>query len=188
MSKTKHPVGRSRRPGDGHGDPVVIAASVPGRSGPASPGSLEFRSAQDWKSGARVSGDRRESELPTLRAGWADLFRRPPRKGISRRLPLYALAYNTQARAHGGLRPATRHKLLQADREEPSTGATTRRRERRGALSPGSRLVREWQGRSYTVEVTDRGFLYGGRQYRSLSEVARTITGARWSGPRFFGL
>ena len=50
------------------------------------------------------------------------------------------------------------------------------------------RLVRDWHGRSHTVEVTDRGFLYAGRHYRSLSEVARAITGARWSGPRFFGL
>jgi hypothetical protein len=62
------------------------------------------------------------------------------------------------------------------------------RRKQAGALTPGSRLVREWHGRSHTVEVGDNGFLYAGRRYRSLSEVARAITGARWSGPRFFGL
>jgi hypothetical protein len=61
------------------------------------------------------------------------------------------------------------------------------RRKREGAPA-GSRLVREWHGRSHTVEVTERGFLYGDQHYRSLSEVARAITGARWSGPRFFGL
>jgi hypothetical protein len=187
MSRTKHPAVKLRHDGDGHGDPVVIAASVPGQSAPASPGSL--KSARPKIGGlehelAEIAG----LDQPTLRARWADLFRRPPPKGISRRLLLYALAYDAQAKAHGGLRPATRHKLLQAGREEPSTGATTRRRERRGTLSPGSRLVREWQGRSYTVEVTDCGFEYAGHQYRSLSEVARAITGARWSGPRFFGL
>ena len=57
-----------------------------------------------------------------------------------------------------------------------------------GTLSPGSRLVREWHGRSHTVEVTEHGFLYEGHRYRSLSSVARRITGARWSGRRFFGL
>ena len=57
-----------------------------------------------------------------------------------------------------------------------------------GTLSAGSRLVREWHGRSHTVEVTENGFLYEGDRYRSLSSVARRITGARWSGRRFFGL
>ena len=56
------------------------------------------------------------------------------------------------------------------------------------ALAPGSRLIREWRGRTHTVEVLDRGFRCDGKQYRSLSAIARAITGARWSGPRFFGL
>ena len=60
--------------------------------------------------------------------------------------------------------------------------------DRQMKLPPGSRLVREWHGRSHTVEVLDAGFLCDGRHYGSLSEVARTITGARWSGPRFFGI
>ncbi len=55
-------------------------------------------------------------------------------------------------------------------------------------LKPGVRLLREWGGRTHQVTVTDDGFDYGGKHYRSLSEIARTITGARWSGPRFFGL
>ena len=55
-------------------------------------------------------------------------------------------------------------------------------------LAPGSRLVREWNGRTYTVDVLETGYLCDGQDYRSLSEVARAITGARWSGPRFFGL
>jgi Protein of unknown function (DUF2924) len=53
---------------------------------------------------------------------------------------------------------------------------------------PGSRLVREWQGTTYTVDVLDDGFFYKEKSYRSLSAIALVITGARWSGPRFFGL
>ena len=52
----------------------------------------------------------------------------------------------------------------------------------------GTRLVREWQGTLHEVIVLDRGYLWKGKTYRSLSEIARSITGARWSGPRFFGL
>jgi len=122
-----------------------------------------------------------------LGAAWAGLFGRPPPKGLSRRLLHYAAAYLAQAKLYGGLTPATRRKLLQAARTRPGSVDGTPRRKRPGALSPGSRLVREWHGRCHTVEVTERGFLYAGRRYRSLSEVARTITGARWSGPRFFG-
>ena len=58
----------------------------------------------------------------------------------------------------------------------------------RVALQPGARLVREWNGRAYIVEVTDDGFLLDDKLYRSLSAIARAITGAHWSGPRFFGL
>ena len=55
-------------------------------------------------------------------------------------------------------------------------------------LAPGTRLLREWNGRTHQVDVTDDGFVWNGETYRSLSAVARAITGARWSGPRFFGL
>lgn len=56
------------------------------------------------------------------------------------------------------------------------------------AAKPGSHLVREWNGRTYQVEVVDGGYIMDGRSWRSLSAVARYITGARWSGPRFFGV
>jgi hypothetical protein len=55
-------------------------------------------------------------------------------------------------------------------------------------LEPGIRLVREWNGRTYSVDVIEGGFVWDGRVHRSLSVIARMITGARWSGPRFFGL
>ena len=56
------------------------------------------------------------------------------------------------------------------------------------SLRPGAKLVREWHGRTHVVVVTDRGFDYSGSSYRSLTQVAKLITGAHWSGPRFFGL
>ena len=62
------------------------------------------------------------------------------------------------------------------------------RRRLRIASSWGSRLVREWHGRTHTVEVTDSGFEYAGKLYSSLTKIAFEITGAQWSGPRFFGL
>ena len=55
-------------------------------------------------------------------------------------------------------------------------------------LKPGTRLVREWNGRTYTVTITEDGFAYNGMTYSSLTKIARIITGAHWSGPRFFGL
>jgi hypothetical protein len=127
-------------------------------------------------------------DLPALHAAWADTMGRPPRKGISRRLLEHAAAYGAQANVHGGLKPAVGRKLLQSTRTHPVPRDGSSRRHHHDTLSPESRLVREWHGRCHTVEVTERGFLYAGKRYRSLSGVARAITGARWSGPRFFGL
>jgi hypothetical protein len=125
---------------------------------------------------------------PALRLAWESMFGRPPPRGLSRRLLEHAAAYNAQARIHGGLKPSARRQLLRAARTQPGKPDGPPRQTRRSAPPPGSRLIREWQGRPHTVEVTEHGFLYAGRRYRSLSEIARTITGARWSGPRFFGL
>jgi hypothetical protein len=126
--------------------------------------------------------------LELLHELWARRYGRPPPRTLSRRLLELAAAYDLQARFYGDLRPALRRKLLQMasqGRDDPRRGNL---RKPKPVLSQGSRLVREWHGRTHTVEVTDRGYLYAGRQFRSLSEVAREITGARWSGPRFFGL
>jgi hypothetical protein len=123
--------------------------------------------------------------LESLRELWARRYGRRPPRSLSRRLLESAAAYDIQARIYGGLKPALRRKLLQASAKKPAPGKIHKPQ----AMPPaGSRLVRDWHGRSHTVEVTDRGFLYAGRHYRSLSEIARAITGARWSGPRFFGL
>src|SRR5262245_35786792 len=123
-----------------------------------------------------------------LAEAWAAHFGRPPPRGLSRRLLELAAAYHAQANVYGGLRQSTRRKLI--DRARRRATATEKKPERkpRVTLSPGTRLVREWHGRTCTVEVTEQGFLYAGQRYRSLSAVARAITGARWSGRRFFGL
>jgi hypothetical protein len=127
-------------------------------------------------------------DMEALRATWAEIYGRPAPKFMSRRLLELAAAYNAQAKVYGGLKPATRRKLLQIASARTGSPADATPRKPRAALAPGSRLVREWQGRTHMVEALEDGFLYGGRRYRSLSEIARVITGARWSGPRFFGL
>ncbi len=117
---------------------------------------------------------------------WTRIYGATPPKGIGRRLLEYAAAYELQAHEHGGLNPAIRQRLrrLATSNERPVKTSTRAAK----ALAPGSRLVRQWRGRTYIVDVVENGFLCGGKRYRSLSKLAHAITGARWSGPRFFGL
>ena len=82
--------------------------------------------------------------------------------------------------------PEPQRQLRQIAQELKSGGQATRRL--RPQLKPGTRLLREWQGRTYEVVVLDDGFCWQGTQYRSLSAIARKITGTAWSGPLFFGL
>ena len=97
-----------------------------------------------------------------------------------------AVAYRMQELTLGGPRPQTQRRLRQIVQEFKKTGAT---RVRTGPeLKPGTRLLREWQGRTYEVLVLDDGFSWQGKHYRSLSAIARKITGTAWSGPLFFGL
>lgn len=165
-----------------------VSPTLAGRSGPAA---VPTESSNTTNATIRTLDDRLAKiarlDIPALQAAWVGLFGRPPPKGISRRLLEHAAAYAAQANVYGNLKPSVRRKLLQAARTPLSSVNGTSRHNQRDALSLGSRLVREWHGRCHTVEVTERGFLYAGQQYRSLSEVAREITGARWSGPRFFG-
>lgn len=91
------------------------------------------------------------------------------------------LAYELQARQHGGLRKRTRSALeAVVAKGVPEVSAKV--------ATAGTRLVREWNGARHVVDITKEGAVYRGKPYRSLSAVAREITGARWSGPRFFGL
>lgn len=115
-------------------------------------------------------------DLHDLREEWRKRYGEPP-KMRSKELLARLLAWRIQADAFGGLDAAT-VRLLNSDRVLP----------RRPVLSPGTRLAREWQGRRHEVDVLEKGFRYDGSDYRSLSEVARAITGTRWNGLRFFGL
>ncbi len=120
-----------------------------------------------------------------LRAEWRRLFRTEPPQ-LSRDLILRAVAHRLQERVHGGLAPATLRRLTNLGRELRAEGQVTP--DLGPQIRPGARLVREWRGRTHTVEVTDRGFEYAGVTFPSLSPIAEAITGAHWSGPRFFGL
>jgi hypothetical protein len=88
--------------------------------------------------------------------------------------------------ALGGLRPERQRQLRQFAQQ--LNESQERRIRPRPELKPGTRLVREWQGRTYEVVVLDDGFSWQGTSYRSLSALARKITGTAWSGPLFFGL
>jgi hypothetical protein len=121
-----------------------------------------------------------------LRAEWRRLYRAHPPKRVARDLLLLAVAWKIQEQAHGGLGVATRRRVADLAATLERDGDVTRNRVAR--LKPGARLVREWRGETHTVIVLEDGFEWRGRQWRSLSVIARAITGGHWSGPRFFGL
>jgi Protein of unknown function (DUF2924) len=108
----------------------------------------------------------------------------PP--NLSRELLVRAVAHRMQELALGGLRPEPRRQLLQIAQQFKQTGQATIRA--RPELKPGTRLMREWQGRTYDVLVLDDGFSWHNTRYRSLSAPAKKITGTAWSGPLFVGL
>ena len=119
---------------------------------------------------------------PDLAARWKVVHGAPPPKGMSRRLLLLALAYQLQADAYGALDSKTSRYLRAVAAGRPGAVRPL------PALKTGMRLMREWNGRTHVVDVTEDGLLWSGKTYPSLSAIARAITGARWSGPRFFGL
>ena len=120
-----------------------------------------------------------------LRLGWRKLHRSGPPLGLSRDLMIRALAHELQERAQGAPSAALRRRLQTMARELA-----------RGASSfdpgivpkTGTTLVRQWRGHTHAVLVREDGFEYEGQHYRSLTVIAERITGAHWSGPRFFGL
>jgi hypothetical protein len=103
-----------------------------------------------------------------------------------RELLIRAIAYRMQEVVLGGLRPEQQRQLRQIAEELKEGGQATIRL--RPQLKPGTRLIREWRGRTYEVVVLDDGFSWQGTQCSSLSAIARKITGTAWSGPLFFGL
>ena len=124
-----------------------------------------------------------------LREEWRRLFRsEPPR--ISRDLFARALAYRLQELEFGGLPKWVRQTLAgsAAAADLVGTGGAQAPKPAPPRLKPGARLVREWHGRTHSVIVLDDAFEFEGRRCRSLTQIACEITGAHWSGPRFFGL
>ena len=123
-------------------------------------------------------------DLPylNLAARWQAVHGAPAPKGMSLRLLLLALAYRLQADAYGALDSKTSRYLCAV------AAGTSEAVRPLPSLKPGMRLMREWNGRTNVVDVTEEGLLWSGETYPSLSAIARAITGARWSGPRFFGL
>ncbi|HVT26697.1 MAG TPA: DUF2924 domain-containing protein [Lacipirellulaceae bacterium] len=121
-----------------------------------------------------------------LHAMWGRLFRyRAPKKFARDHLEL-GIAWKLQAQISGGLNSATRRRLDELARTLTTKPDPTQKRTT--TLKPGARLIREWAGKSHEILVTEEGFVWEGRIWTSLSVIAREITGARWSGPRFFGL
>ncbi|SDL83713.1 DUF2924 domain-containing protein [Aliiruegeria lutimaris] len=135
-----------------------------------------------------------QTDLPELireieafdRAGclvrWEASFGGPPPKYLSIRFLQRVLIHDLQCRVLGWYSVPVRRVLKSAMPNGAGQGKAS------PAPSPGAHLVREWNGRTYRVEVTASGYVLDGQSYRSLSAVARRITGANWSGPRFFGL
>ena len=124
--------------------------------------------------------------LGELRQQWRVLYKAEASPHLSRELLLRAVAYRMQEVALGGLRPERQRQLRQFAQQ--LNGSQAVRIRPRPELKPGTRLMREWQGRTYEVVVLDHGFSWQGTRCNSLSAIARKITGTAWSGPLFFGL
>lgn len=115
-----------------------------------------------------------EMKPGALRQEWERAFGMPTPR-ISAELLKMGLAYCLQEKVHGGLSRSSRTALKASIHQGPT-------------IKPGTRLVRSWNGRTVTVQVTENGFFYEDREFTSLSAIAREVTGTNWSGPRFFGL
>lgn len=134
--------------------------------------------------------DERLSALATmspaqLRGEWVQVIKTEP-PAVGRTLLSLAVAHRLQEKALGGMPSAQARVLARLGAQFARTGDIGT--DAAATLKTGSRLVRDWQGECHHVLICDDGYRYRDQHFRSLSEIARTITGARWSGPRFFGL
>lgn len=135
----------------------------------------------------RVGLDRLDMlDANALKRRWTDTGRPPLPKFMRRAMILRAVAHALQEDTLGGLDAATRKRLDQLVRQIVPPGDRAPRPAMR--IKPGTRFIREWEGRTHTVTAESRGFLWEDRRYGSLSAVARAITGTRWNGLVFFGL
>jgi hypothetical protein len=125
-----------------------------------------------------------ESDEESLRQKWAQLFGFKPSPLLSRLFITRSIAYRLQEKVFGELRPSVQRLLDQVYDAGPDADLPVPKKR----ASAGTILIREWRGVRHRVTVLDEAVIYRGQRYKSLSEVARFITGARWSGPRFFGI
>lgn len=131
-------------------------------------------------------------DMKELRARWRELFDIPP-PPYSKALMVGRIGYRIQELVRGGLAEWAKEELAACVPEgsidtDAGTVQRMRRRKHREGLAVGTRLVREFDGERHEVVVTRQGFEWQGRAFRSLSAVAREITGTNWNGPKFFGL
>jgi hypothetical protein len=127
-----------------------------------------------------------EMDRNALCKHWQESFNKPAPDGVRKELLVRMLAYRVQEQAFGGLSVRSRRRLDEmaaAISSDPKTAIESMVR-----TKPGTQMIRSWQGKTHTVTVQESGYQYDGRRYRSLSEIARHITGTQWSGPLFFGL
>lgn len=121
-----------------------------------------------------------------LRVTWLRLYRVEPPKKVGRDVLELGIAWKRQDRVLGGHSSAVRRQL------EGLARAMAAKQDiappRAVSLKPGARLLRTWDGQTHEVMVVEGGFIWRGKTWRSLSSIAREMTGTRWSGPRFFGL
>jgi hypothetical protein len=120
---------------------------------------------------------------------WRERLKQAPPSHLNKPILVPLLAYRLQEQAFGGLKPAYKRRLRELaesfernPHRPPKTVLSSAR------IKPGTRLIRQWDGQTHQVTVAEAGFEYKGERYKSLSEIARLITGTRWSGPLFFGL
>jgi hypothetical protein len=119
-------------------------------------------------------------ERAALITTWDQIVRTPVPKRLSSPFLRRFIAFELQSQQNGGLTKGFAKSLQKYACDNGDV--------RRPTLKPGGRLIREWNGATHVVDVVDGGFLWNGQRFASLSPIASAITGARWSGPRFFGL
>jgi hypothetical protein len=120
-----------------------------------------------------------------LQEQWSRIFREPS-PPLTPDLLARGIAYRLQEKVHGGLSKSALREIERLQKQYERTGEVVS--EPCATMKPGTRLVREWGAKQHQVLILDDGYVYQDRRYNSLSQIAQEITGAKWSGPRFFGL
>jgi hypothetical protein len=128
-----------------------------------------------------------EMSVHDLRSLWEKVFGYQAPATAKSTFLRRAIAWKIQVKAHGGVKPET-HKLLLRIAKDPSLAKSPKVSDAVPEIKPGTRLLRSWDGKTHEVIVTPQGYLWRGKTWKSLSRIAREITGTSWSGPTFFGL